>query len=59
MASRGEPALVVVVGTMFIAVLRPAAHALGMTEHASGVRAGAAIHEITQVVTLTGALITA
>nr|WP_253815651.1 putative sulfate exporter family transporter [Nocardia amikacinitolerans] len=49
-------ALVVVFGTLLIAILPPAAHALGMNEHDGGVWAGAAIHEVAQVVAAGGAL---
>ncbi|MGV9818205.1 YeiH family protein [Nocardia xishanensis] len=49
-------ALVVVFGTLLIAILPPAAQALGMTEHAGGVWAGAAIHEVAQVVAAGGAI---
>ncbi|WP_246124324.1 putative sulfate exporter family transporter [Nocardia bhagyanarayanae] len=49
-------ALVVAFGTLLIALLPPAAHAIGMDEHASGVWAGAAIHEVAQVVAAGGAL---
>lgn len=49
-------ALVVAFGTLLIALLPPAAHALGMDEHAGGVWAGAAIHEVAQVVAAGGAL---
>ncbi|MEV0033394.1 putative sulfate exporter family transporter [Nocardia sp. NPDC050793] len=49
-------ALVVVFGTLLIAILPPAAQSLGMNEHASGVWAGAAIHEVAQVVAAGGAI---
>ncbi|MFI6309930.1 YeiH family protein [Nocardia fusca] len=49
-------ALVVVFGTLLIAILPPAAHALGLDESTSGVWAGAAVHEVAQVVAVGGAI---
>ncbi|MEV0333366.1 putative sulfate exporter family transporter [Nocardia sp. NPDC050717] len=49
-------ALVVVFGTLLIAILPPAAHVLGLDAVTSGVWAGAAVHEVAQVVAVGGAL---
>jgi uncharacterized integral membrane protein (TIGR00698 family) len=49
-------ALVVMFGTMLIAVIPPAARALGLDEAAGGVWAGAAVHEVAQVVAVGGAI---
>ncbi|MFI5719297.1 YeiH family protein [Nocardia sp. NPDC051750] len=49
-------ALVVVFGTLLIAIIPPAAHALGLDAATSGVWAGAAVHEVAQVVAVGGAL---
>ncbi|MFQ6225761.1 YeiH family protein [Nocardia sp. NPDC002869] len=49
-------ALVVVFGTMLIAIIPAASHALGLDEATSGVWAGAAVHEVAQVVAVGGAL---
>lgn len=49
-------ALVVVFGTLLIAIIPPAAHALGLEAATSGVWAGAAVHEVAQVVAVGGAL---
>ncbi|GEM32145.1 membrane protein [Nocardia neocaledoniensis NBRC 108232] len=49
-------ALVVVFGTLLIAILPPAAHVLGLDAATSGVWAGAAVHEVAQVVAVGGAL---
>ncbi|NEW51293.1 putative sulfate exporter family transporter [Nocardia cyriacigeorgica] len=49
-------ALVVVFGTLLIAIIPPASHALGLDEATSGVWAGAAVHEVAQVVAVGGAI---
>ncbi|MFE3445157.1 YeiH family protein [Nocardia sp. NPDC059180] len=49
-------ALVVVFGTLLIAIIPPASRAIGLDEATSGVWAGAAIHEVAQVVAVGGAI---
>ncbi|WP_431951580.1 YeiH family protein [Nocardia lijiangensis] len=49
-------ALVVVFGTTLIAIIPAATHTLGLDDQAAGIWAGAAIHEVAQVVAAGGAL---